>query len=210
MRAAAALKYDILFQLRHGFHYAYLFIGAVYILILRGLPPEAKNLFLPVLVFTDPAVLGFFFIGGIVLLEKDQKTLESLFVTPLKILEYIGAKTVSLTFMALAVSFIISFLTTGFSFNPVLLFVGISLSSIFFILLGLIMASRFKSLNEYFVYGGLSISFIALPILDYFGIVQSPLFFFLPPTASFILIKAAYQDVPPWLLMEAAPPTGSI
>ena len=122
MRAAAALKYDILFQLRHGFHYAYLFISAVYILILRTLPAEAKSLLLPVIVLTDPTVLGLFFIGGIVLLEKGQRTLESLFVTPLRILEYIGAKTVSLTVMALAVSFIISFLAAGFSFNPVLLY----------------------------------------------------------------------------------------
>ncbi|QNO13949.1 hypothetical protein HYG86_03775 [Alkalicella caledoniensis] len=92
----SSLLHDIKFQFRHGFYIAYLVASIVYVAILRLLPLEPRNFILPIILFTDPAVLGFFFISGIFFLERDQNILENLFVTPYSIKNYILNKVISL------------------------------------------------------------------------------------------------------------------
>ena len=149
MKTLSTVKYDVMFQFRYGFYYAYLFVTVLYILLLRSLPEETRRILATILVFSDTSILGFFFIGGMVLLEKGQKTLESLFVTPLRIWDYLISKIISLTLLALLTSFAIMIFSFGASFNPIPLLIGVTFSSAFFTLLGLLASSRIKTLNGY-------------------------------------------------------------
>jgi len=130
MRALAAIKADILFQYRHGFYTVYFLITVFYILLLRLLPTEPRTFLAPVLLFSDPAVLGFFFVGGLVLFERKQNLLEGFLVTPLRPGEYLLAKALSLSLISLATSLAIAWLGVGVPFNPLLLLAGVSLTSI--------------------------------------------------------------------------------
>ena len=102
------LKNDIRYQFKYGFYYVYTFISFLYIFILRYIPQQWKEKFFSFIIFSDICVIGFFFIGGIVLLEKIERTLEYLIITPVKISEYIISKILSFIFIGIIVTTAIS------------------------------------------------------------------------------------------------------
>lgn len=196
MRVLSAVKFDIMFQIRHGFYYAYLVVSVLYVLVLRNIPLEYRELVAILLIFSDTSALGFFFIGGIVLLEKDQNTLESLFVTPLRVAEYLISKVISLTILAAVMSTAIIALTFGESFNLLRLLTGIILSSSFFTLVGFALSARAKNVNEYLLAASLVMIVFFLPMLDYLKLYQSSVFYLFPTKASIVLMKAMFQGIP--------------
>jgi fluoroquinolone transport system permease protein len=101
------------------------------------------------MIFSDPAAMGLFFMGAIVLLEKSQRVINSIAVSPVKITEYINAKIVSLGIISTAVGVILAVSAGEKHFIRVIL--GTFLGSVIFSLLGLIVATRITSLNQFMV-----------------------------------------------------------
>lgn len=203
MRVFPAIIQDIRFQFRHGFYYAYLIISTLYVLLLQVIPLEARKTLATILIFTDPAILGFFFIGGIVLLEKGQRILENLFVTPLKIREYFMAKIASLTFLASLVSLVIVIFSFGFSFNLLPLLLGVILGSVFYVLLGFALAARVKSINGFLLSTPLMSIWSFLPFLSFLNLYDNFLFYLLPGKGILILLEAAFSQSSIWLILYA-------
>ncbi|MDF2893132.1 MAG: putative transporter permease [Clostridia bacterium] len=195
MRILQAVKYDIKFQFRHGFYYAYLLLTILYIFAFRLMPIDAARYAATVIVFSDPAVMGFFFIGGIVLLEKGQNIYQSLFVTPLRVHEYLIAKAVSLTLLSTITSFAIIVLSFGRVENPLIFLLGVVFTSVLFTLIGFTLAVRCKNINQYIIISPLYTIIFMLPMLEYFGLTKSWLFNLLPAKPSLILIKAAFYNI---------------
>jgi len=203
MRIVAEIGNDVRFQFRHGFYYAYVLVSALYVVLLHFLPVKTQQLVGTVLLFSDPGALGAFFVGGIVLLERGQGILDQLFVTPLKMREYLISKVVSLTLLALITSSAIAFATFGLTFNPLKLVVGISLSSIFFTLLGLGIVVRVRTLNGYLLLSPLYMTIFFLPVLETAGVFSTPLFYLLPGKASLVLIEGAFRSLSGWEVLYA-------
>lgn len=195
MRLAAAVLYDIRLQFRHNFYYAYLIVSIIYIVILQAIPADIRQTAAILVVFTDPSTLGFFFLGGIILLEKGQKTLEGLFVTPLRVFEYMLAKIVSLTLLAILSSFFIAVCSMGFRFNPLVFLLGVLLTSVFFILIGFTLAAFSKSVNHYLVLSPLYVIVFFLPVLQFLKVLKTPLFYLLPTTASLTLLEQSFTSI---------------
>lgn len=196
MRFLSALRFDILFQFRHGFYAVYLVVCGLYIGVLQILPEDIAASLLPVIIFTDPAMLGIIFIGAIVLLEKDERTIQSLFVTPLRLGEYFASRLVSLGFISLLTSLAIAFAQRGIGFYPHLLISGVLLTAGFFTLIGFAVAARVRSFNEFLMGTALLIVLASLPLLDHFSVFTSPLMYLLPSQASLVLIRGAFGGVP--------------
>ena len=192
MRLLQALKHDVKYQFRYGFYYAYLFVSVIYIAILLYLPTEFKALVTGIIVFSDPAMLGFFFVGAIILVEKGENIFEGLFVTPLKVNEFLISRVLSLSVLALTTSLVIAIIALGFNFNYILLFTGLMLTAVFFTFLGLTLAVRVKTVNEYILYSILYSIIISIPILEFIGIYESTLFYLWPTRASLLLILGAF------------------
>lgn len=197
MRILQAIKYDIKFQFRHGFYYAYLLLSIIYIIAFRLMPLAAGKYAATVIIFSDPAVMGFFFIGGIVLLEKGQNIYQSLFVTPLRVHEYLIAKIVSLTLLATVTSVAIILLSFGEIHNPLVFLIGVMLTSMFFTLIGFTLAVRCKNINQYIIIAPIYTIIFVLPMLEYFGLAKSWLFNLLPAKPSLLLIQTVFYEVPP-------------
>ncbi len=193
MRLLKAIKQDIHFQLRHGFYYAYGLVSIIYIILLRLLPLEIRSLAATFIIFTDPAVLGAFFIGGIVLLEKGQGVLQHLFITPLRITEYVLSKVLSLMLISLLSSLIIVASAFGFHFNAFPFAFGVALSSIFFTLIGMLLAVRVKSVNEYIYKSILYFPILYAPLLGFFNIYKTSLFYIFPTNAALVLTRAIFS-----------------
>ena len=203
MRALTAAVFDVRFQFRHGFYYAYLVVCILYILIIRSLTGEAASIVATLLIFSDTSVLGFFFVGGVILLEKDQRTLETLFVSPLRIYEFIIAKILSLAVLSVVMSLVIMVFSIGTSFKPVLFLAGVLLSSAFFTLLGITFSAYSRSINVYLFKSSFGIMLIFLPMLGYFKLFETPFFYLFPTKASLILIESAFKSFQPMELVYA-------
>jgi len=137
MRVKNAVIGDILFQWKYGFYLIYAVLCFIYISILNSLPMGVK-------IFSDPAAMGLFFMGAIILMEKSQRVLNAVAVSPL---EYILSKVLSLALISILVATVIE-LSVGVENLPFVL-LGTLFSSIIFTLLGIIAATKIESLNQF-------------------------------------------------------------
>lgn len=191
-RLSTALGADIRLQVRHGFYTAYIVVTALYAVALVELARVSSSGVVrgvaSALIFTDPATLGAFFVGGLVLLEKQQGSLYAVFVTPLRPVEYFVAKAVSLTVLATATSAVIA-ASTGLDVRPVPLFSSVVATSVLFVMLGLAVAARVRSVNGYLLAMVPVVAVPMIPLVRLLG-VDSPLLWLIPTQASIRLIEA--------------------
>ncbi|WP_274363315.1 ABC transporter permease [Paenibacillus thermotolerans] len=198
-RFGAAVRFDIRLQLRQGFYAAYVIISAVYIVLLRSIGSgEAKEMAEIVITFSDPSMLGFYFVGGLVLLEKNQRILDPLMVTPLRVREYLMSKVISLAFLSAMAGSVVRLGAFGLGGHWFGFVAGMLLTSIFFTLFGLGVAVRCCTVNQYFIESTLSALVFTLPVLDAVHVWSTPLFYLLPSKASLLLIESMFSRLGVW------------
>jgi len=150
-RFIAAMSNDIKFQYRYGFYLLYLVVSVVYAGILFAVPQNWRTMAAAVIVFSDPAALGMFFMGGIVLFEKSERTLDFLFVSPFTTSEYLWAKVLSLAVISTLAGLAIAITAVPDSISPAILAAGLFTGSVLFSTVGLAAAVRVRSLNRFFM-----------------------------------------------------------
>ena len=147
MRLLYTIKNDMRYQAKYGFYFIYTILTIVYILILRPITDlTIKGWAGSLIVLSDPAVLGYFFIGGIWLLEKDEDLHNYIRITPLKTTEYVLSKIISLGAVSTLSATFIGVISLPLQ-HPFLLAAIVFLSSCFFTLIGLIFATRSFTFN---------------------------------------------------------------
>lgn len=97
MRLKKLFLLDMRFQAKYGFYFLYAVLTVIYIAVLFAFPENWKEKAAAILIFSDPASMGLFFMGAIVLLEKSQHTTCALAVSPVHATEYVIAKVSSLS-----------------------------------------------------------------------------------------------------------------
>lgn len=145
------MKNDFRFQWRHGIHGAYAVVVLLYAITLRLMPVSIRPELLAGLLFSDVTVFGFFFVGGIVLLEKSQGVLTPFFMSPLPPATYLYSKmaTMMLNSLFFGTVLILASGVAPFHWGETLL--SVLFMSIFFTLTGLAIAMRAPHLNAYFM-----------------------------------------------------------
>lgn len=188
MRLLRLILNEFRFLLKYGIITIYCAFTFFYLLILALIPESAKQITAVILVFTDPAAMGLFFMGAVVLLEKSQRVSNSLAVSPVLKSEYIIAKVISFMGTGCIVGLIICLF--GGLKNILLVTAGIALSSALFSLVSLIVASKIDTLNGFMI---ATIPFeivISLPpILYLFDVISSPLWILHPGVAAIRIIN---------------------
>jgi fluoroquinolone transport system permease protein len=197
-RLWVATRNDARLQWRHGFYAAYLLVTASYIATLRLTPLGSYPRVVPFLVFSDPAVFGFFFAGALVILERDDGMMQSLFVTPLGVGEYIVAKVLSLATIAVVTSLAIAAGAVGPRFDAAMLTIGVALTASLIVQIGLALAARFATINRFMLGGSAATMILVAPLLRFAGVADWPWVVALPTHASLVLIAGAF-DVSPAL-----------
>lgn len=150
MRFGNLLVWDVHFQSKYGFHFLYAILTVIYVIVLFAVPVSWKEKAAAILIFSDPASMGLFFMGAIVLLEKNQHTPWALAVSPVHPLEYIVSKISSLSVISLAVAAVLALAARVNHLHIVLL--GTVMSSVIFTLLGIIIATKIISLNQFILW----------------------------------------------------------
>ena len=186
MRLKNLILGDIKFQFKYGFYFLYLFLSIIYICIINVFPTFMREKIAIIMIYSDPAAMGLFFMGAIVLLEKSQKVLNAMVVSPVKISEYILSKTVALIAISTVIALILGVVSGS---NHLLgIAVGTALTSAIFTMLGIIAATKISNLNQFLiVIMPIEIVCFVPPIVGLF--VKLPyLFRFFPFTACMNLI----------------------
>lgn len=201
MRLLRLVKGDFNFQKKYGIWLVYIVFTIVYVCVLRNLPSVAVPIVGPIMVYTDPAAMGLFFMGAIVLLEKSQRINCSLAVSPITVDEYIISKIGTLMIAGTIIGAVI--LILGGVEWSLWTFIGVATSSVLFSLCGLFVACKVSSLNAFAMLTVPFELFITLPaILYFFGYFESKWFVLHPGIASIRLVtETGFWNVPNLLVI---------
>jgi fluoroquinolone transport system permease protein len=149
-RAITLLRHDVQLQWRYGIHLAYAVVVAIYTMILGGAGQALPRWVTGALLFSDPAALGFFFLGALMMLERSEGVRTALAVTPMSVGEYLFAKTATLTAVALVACAILAIAGPGGS-DVGLLTLTVVLTSVQYVGIGVPIAIHFRTVNAYLV-----------------------------------------------------------
>ncbi|MDP3398794.1 MAG: hypothetical protein Q8S23_06570 [Bacteroidales bacterium] len=195
MRLLSAIWSDIKFQAKQGFYLVYLIITIMYLILLSMLPPNVLTIALPLVVFSDPSVLGLFFIGGIILLEKSQGVMMAIVVTPLKTEEYVLSKAISLALVSVFAAITITALSPIDNVNWFLLIISTILTAGLFTLSGIMINAGCNNVNQYMVKTIPYMLLFTLPCFSLLGFEYSYLFTVVPSVAALRLLLGAYHGI---------------
>ena len=108
MRLLTLTKADVRFQWKYGFYFLYAIFLSIYLIALAAVPVSARRAAATALIFSDPAAMGLFFMGAIVLMEKSQRVNAALCVSPVRAWEYTLSKLLSLAAIGLLVGAVLA------------------------------------------------------------------------------------------------------
>jgi len=141
---------DIRFQIKYGFYFLYAVFSVLYIIILVLLPQNTIKTATALLIFTDPSVFGLIFMGSIVQFEITEKTFDSLCIAPIRPVDYLFGKLISLSLLSWIVGMLVG-LIAGDIPNLFWFSVAIIAGSMIFSAVGMIFAFRTHTLNKFFL-----------------------------------------------------------
>lgn len=150
MRLRSLFLFEMRILEKYGFYFLYAVITVVYVIVLFALPENWREKAAAILIFSDPAAMGLFFMGAIVLLEKSQHTPCAVAASPVRPAEYIIAKAGSLSVISILVAAALS-LAAGVG-HLFWVLSGTFLSGVIFSLLGMIVATKAESLNRFILW----------------------------------------------------------
>lgn len=176
-RIAALLAHDIRLQYRYGIYAAYAFVIALYAALLVSAGPALPAWVAPLLIFVDPAGVGFIFLGALMLLERSEGVRSALATSPVGAADYLAAKLVTLTALALVASSVLMAIGHPASDIPLVL-ATVALTSVMYVGLGVLCARRFATVNGYLIgAGALLTPLIAPGFLAFLDPLPGPLLF---------------------------------
>lgn len=151
MRTLRMFGCDLRYQFKYGFFFLYAVMTALYVAIISLLPSEWRQLGAALVILSDPATLGFMFIGGILLLEKGEGLHGYLAIMPLQLSEYVTAKAMSLATISTLAGVLIAAISLPGAINLPVLALSLFLGSAVFTLAGLAVGALARSVNHYLV-----------------------------------------------------------
>ncbi len=200
-RFLSTLRWDIQLQFRNGFYYASAFVAVLFVIVMKQFPEFDFRPWWPALILENLVINSFYFISGLVLLEKGEGTLEAQIVTPLRKTEYLVSKVVSLGILSLFETLVLVVLISGFRFNWFWLILGILLLMAIYALYGFFVVARYDSINEFLLPSVLWTFGFSFPLLYYFDILTGWWMFLHPVQAPMMILQAAFETIPAWQLV---------
>jgi len=200
-RLLSIARWDVQLQFRNGFYHVSAFTAAFFILFLKQLKGVDLGYWWPAIITGNLTINAFYFMAGIVLLEKGEGTMEAQIVTPLRPWEILGSKVITLGLLSLFEMLLIILVVHGVGFNWFLLVTSIVLYIAMLSLYGFIVVARYDSISEFLLPSVLWTMGFSLPLLYYFDIWRSWVMFIHPLQAVLILIQSAFTTVPLWQIV---------
>jgi fluoroquinolone transport system permease protein len=204
---AEVLRFDVIVQARNGFYWASGFVVLAISALLAASPAAVLSnpgLWVPALVTFNLQITTFFFVAGLLLLERDEGTLIALGATPLSARTYLLARSTTLTALAALETLVIIWFGFGFPASWAL-FAGIAAMGITYTGFGVAVAARYESVNSLLLPASVIVTVLMLPMLGHFELAPRLMMVWHPLEPAVTLLRAAYRPTSlPELTLGAA------
>jgi len=201
-RLAAAMRLELMLQVRQRFLHAAVFSGLIWLAVLLPMPRGLRPVAEPYVLLGDTSIIGFFFVAGTVFFEKQERTLGAVISTPLRFWEYLTAKLTLLVLVSVGVAVIVATVTHGAHYHLAPVIVGVVFGTLLMLLVGFISSLPFPSISDWFLTATVPLAVLMLPVLHYAGVWVSPVLYLIPTYGPLLLFGAAFDQVAlsPWQL----------
>jgi fluoroquinolone transport system permease protein len=190
-----ALRFDVIVQARNGFYWASGFVVLIVGGLLVAVPEPARAnsaTWVPALLTVNLQVTTFFFVAGLILLERDEGTLTALAVSPCSAGAYLAGRVITLTTLAAVESLAIVWIAFGTGGSWPLILSGIAALGAIYTCFGAAVACRYGSVNALLLPASLFVGLLLLPLLGHFGFAPRALFLLHPIEPALALLRAGY------------------
>ncbi|CAN5731582.1 hypothetical protein BH24ACI2_BH24ACI2_12120 [soil metagenome] len=172
-------------------------ITAFYVLIIYLIKDFANvEKFITLVIYNDPALVGFIFIGISIILEKDQEVLPALFVTPFSQHIYLISRIITLSAIGFFGALAMVLTAKGTSFNVLHFSVGAFSTCILFSLMGIFVVSYTTEILHFLLRAIPLLVFMSLPLLNYFELTDLSLLKLFPVKGGLNLMVNSYRESP--------------
>lgn len=167
---------------------------AIAIYVLKGVPGIDKLIVL--FIYSEPATIGFFFIGLSLIIEKDQNVLSALFVTPVNHHVFLISRLLVLSLLSavFAVGMVLPVMWGSIVWPHFV--AGVFGVSAIFGLLGILMVSHTTDVLHFIIRSIPVLIIMSLPLLNYFELTDFGGFYLFPMQGSLILITQSLNQAP--------------
>lgn len=195
-RYLTALRLETLLQHRQKFLYAGIFSGLIWLAVLLPMPHSLRPVAEPYVLVGDIAIIGFFFVGGTVFFEKQERTLTAIVATPLRFGEYLAAKLTVLSAISVFVALVVVIVVHGTHFGLVPLLTGVLLGTLLMLLVGFITSLPFESVTDWFMSTVIPLALMLIPpVVHYSGLWPNPVLYLIPTQGPLMLLGAAFDQI---------------
>lgn len=189
------LKHDFRLLNRNKIIMISVLVSILYIATFKGLSSLGDmQQILVLVIFNDPALLGFLFIGVMMLFEKNENTLQVLAVSPFSERSYILSKSVALTIIATFCCLAMAFASKGTNFNFIHFILASIMTSMLFSFLGFIAVAAENSFNTYILKALGYLVIFSAPFLGYFGVTDRIWYLLIPTQPAIDLYEASFSE----------------
>lgn len=205
-RLASVFRLELTLQVRQKFLHAGVFSGLIWLAVLLPLPHRLRPVFEPYILLGDVAIVGFFFIGGSVFFEKQERTVGAIISTPLRFWEYLTPKVALLTGLSLSVAVVVVSVAHGLDYRPIPMIVGVILGTVLMLLVGFITCLPFSSVGDWVIFGTVPLAVMTgLPVLSLSGVWATPVLYAIPTLGPLLLLGDAFGQLTltPWQAVYA-------
>ncbi|MGW0162598.1 fluoroquinolone export ABC transporter permease subunit [Mycobacterium sp. NPDC003323] len=195
-RLLTSLRLELTVQARQKFLHAGIFSGLIWLAVLLPMPEHLRPIAEPYVLVGDIAIIGFFFIGGAVFFEKQERTLAAIISTPLRFWEYLGAKLIVLVSISASVALTVTTVAEGRSYHLLPLLTGVILGTLLMLLIGFISSLPFASVTDWFLAATIPLTVMLVPpVVAYSGLWPHPVLSVIPTYGPMLLFGAAFDQV---------------
>ena len=149
----------------------------------------ATSKVLILIIFNDPILIGFLFVGVMLLFEQNENTLEALSVSPMKLSHYIWSKTLILTAISWLCCLAMALAGQGLSFDFWAFSVAVISVTMQFGFIGFMAVAGVKAINVFILRGMIWIILLGLPFLSFFELAPKAWFYLFPTLPTIELLS---------------------
>lgn len=206
-----SIKLDFTVQLRNNLYSIGISVGLMVAVLISQLATPSQ------LVWAVPSVMllvvggsTLLYVAGMILFEKDEGTLSAITVSPLRSIEYLWSKILTLTGLAtleavvmIGGAMLIMALWNGLgsqiAFPDLLPFVlGMLGICVIYTLIGIILIVRFNKITDFLMPMAAVVIPLQVPFLYFLGVVKHPALLAIPTSAPAMLMQGAYRSLAGW------------
>ncbi len=184
-RVWVAVRLVVTLQWRARFPHVYFAMAVFAVIVFRVLLPDHLiALFLPVFMFGEPGSLGIFMVAAQRYLEKGERSVVALVVTPLRSGEYVSALIVGSAVVPTVATALIQAGVQGVDGRVLLVIPPLWLIAVISGAIGLMLSTVFRDFPRFLVGTIPPIALYMLPMVSYFGLTPRWIFAWIPSDAA--------------------------